>query len=236
MAIARKNNADVDQRPKIVIQRYRERLAVLRQAQEYSQKDDIPRAVIAYTKYLDYLAQYFETKEENLSPDYFTKDNNITEILLISQVYWDLSKAYDRNPKLKKECERCLSQFVKFSSGFKFQFINSEMLRKFIKKKAAYNPKSFEFAYDKIRVNSKGCFIASYAFHESHSVVTDLRLFKSFLLKFHIGDRLVEHYYRTSPLLVSYFEDHPVTGSLIKSLFIRPVLIMFSKIIRRTII
>jgi hypothetical protein len=195
---------------KITAQKYRDRLSILRQAQEYSQKDDIPRAVAAYKRYLESLATYFEIDEKKLNPEIFLKTNNQAEILLISQVYWDLAKAYDRSPKLEKECERCLDQFVKFSTGFKFQFINSEMLRKFMMKKNAYNQKIFERAYQKIKVSSKKCYISTFALGNHSPLTTEFRIFKEYLIRFKIGLFIVGRYYNISPKLVfaasqSYF-------------------------------
>ncbi len=219
---------EVEERPKYIIQKYRDRLSVLRQAQEFSQKDDIPRAVTAYTKYLDALAVYFDITEDRLVPEIFLKEKNIAEILLISQVYWDLAKAYDRSPRLKKECERCLNQFVKFSLGFKFQFINSEMLRKFLKKRAAYNPKLFADAFQKLKLSSKSCYIATFSFDEDSGIVADLRIFKQKLLNFRLGSLFTAYYYQQSPKLIDLFIDNPYFGILTNSIIIRPGLKAFS--------
>jgi hypothetical protein len=229
------DNADGSLRTKMVAQKYHDRLSVLRKAKEFSVKDDIPKAVTAYHKYLEALAFYFEIEERQLRPELFTKNNNLAEILLISQVYWDLARAYDRNQKLKKECDRCLDQFVKFSLGFKFQFINSEMLRKYIKKKACYNTPSFEAAYVKIRVQSKQCYIATYAFGETHPVTEDLRIFRNKILKYQIGHTFVDYYYRLSPNLVNFMYKHPTFGHYAK-IVLKPAIIIFSKLWRSLII
>ena len=231
MAAKKKQGAEESEereRPKYIIQRYRDRLSVLRHAQEFSHKDDIARAVTAYMKYLDSLAVYFEVTEDKLHPELFIRDKNLAEILLISQVYWDLAKAYDRSPRLKKECERCLNQFVKFSLGFKFQFINSEMLRKFIKKRAAYNPALFTHSFEKLKLNSSSCYIATYSFNENSTVVRDLRLFKQRLLQFRFGSSLTDYYYQQSPNLIDFFIENPNFGIISNSIIIRPCLRVFS--------
>ena len=74
-------------------QKYADRLTVLRLAREYNQKKDVANAVKAYIKYIDALLKYFEVDEKNLSPKIFEKENNIHEVMLISQVYWDLAKS-----------------------------------------------------------------------------------------------------------------------------------------------
>ncbi len=237
MSVTKKKNTEEEnpQQTKFVQQKYRDRLSILRKAQEYSLKDDIPMAVTAYHKYLESLALYWGVDEKKLHPDFLVKDKNITEILLISQVYWDLAKAYDRNQKLKKECDRCLGQFVLFSTGFKFQFLNSEMLRKYLKKRACYNIKSFEMAYAQIRVNSKNCYIATYVFGENHEVTTNLRLFKTELQKYRTGHLFIEYYYRLSPKVVSFCDNHKRIGKIFTFLIKMPIH-LFSKLCRRFII
>ena len=85
--------------------------------------------------------KYFDVDEKNLSPKIFEKENNIHEVMLISQVYWDLAKAIRQIRKAQMECERCLDKFVEFSIGFKFQYLNSEILRKYLKKGLQETPR-----------------------------------------------------------------------------------------------
>jgi len=221
---------ETPEKPKHIVQRYRDRLSVLRQAQDFSQKDEIPKAVASYNKYLESLANYYEITEDKLHPDLFMKDKNLAEVLLVSQVYWDLAKAYDRSPQLKKECERCLNQFVKFSLGFKFQFINSEMLRKFVKKKAAYNPKFFESAFEKLKMNSKACYIATFSLENDPITLNSLRNFK-FKLMNNGHSNLVEKYYQLSPLILEFFDSNFYFSLVANSILLRPFLRFLSKIV-----
>ena len=218
------------ERTRFIQQKYRDRLKVLRLGQEYSQKDDIPNAVKAYVKYLQALADYYGVEEKNLKPTLFKGQNNIVEILMVSQVYWDLSKSYDRAPKLTNECQRCLNQFILFSLGFKFQYLNSEMLRKYIKRRVAHNPKLFEEAYQQMRDESKKCYIATHCFDEEHEVVKTLRDFKNFLGHSKFGNSLIDAYYFLSIRTIIFLKNHPKTNYLF-SFLAKPFLIIFSKII-----
>lgn len=231
-----KNSKDTPTKSKAILIRYRDRLTFLRQAKEYAEKDDVPRAVTFYMKYLDSLAIYYETTEKQLKPSLFDKQaTGLAEILMVSQVYWDLAKAYDRNPKMHKESERCLEQFVKFSLGFKFQYINSEIIRKYLRKKMAYNQKSFQAAHDRINVNSKSCYVATFCFGEEHQVTNELRAFKKILLKKTWGMSFVNYYYRFSPPLVNFLENKQLIGPIFK-IISRPLLKSFSFIIQKFII
>ena len=80
------------EKARFIQKRYADRLTVLRLAREYNQKKDVANAVKAYVKYIDALLKYFEVNEDNLSPLIFKKEENIHEIMLISQVYWDLAR------------------------------------------------------------------------------------------------------------------------------------------------
>ncbi|ATH09417.1 hypothetical protein BIY24_16155 [Halobacteriovorax marinus] len=217
-------------KPESVLNAYRDRLKSLKQARQYYSTGEIPKAVEKYSQYLNTLASYFGVSEERLSPNFFDNEKEISELLLISQVYWDLAKAYDRSPNLHRESIRCLDQFVKFTNGFKYQHINAQMLRKFIKRKQAHNLKAFQNAYTKIQVDSKGCFIASYSYGANHQVTNDLREFKKILLELPLGFKFVELYYRLSPHIVSLFEGSGSIGKLINYIALRPLLFLISLI------
>lgn len=221
-----------ERRPESVVNAYRDRLKVLKQARDYSTRGDIPKSVERYSTYLNSLATYFKTTEDKLSPQMFDAEKEISELLLISHAYWDLSRAYDRSPNLHKESIRCLAQFVKFSVGFKFQHINAQMLKKFIKRKQAHNLKAFQQAHQKIQVESKGCFIATYSFGTDHYVTNDLRDFKQSLVKSNLGIKLVEYYYSISPRIVQILKKMGPIGTFINVTLLRPFLYLFSKLVK----
>ena len=214
-------------KPKAIIIKYRDRLIFLRQAKEYSEKNDTGRAVQLYLKYLDAIACYNGIKEAQLTPNIFDKQTGLAEILMVSQVYWDLAKSYDRHQKMHKESQRCLDQFVKFSLGFKFQYINSEIIRKYIRKRMAYNHKNFEAANQKIMVNTKGCYVATFCYGEDHQITNELRYFKAHILQYQLGKSFVSLYYRLSPPLVAFLEKNSILGIFFK-FFSRPILKSFS--------
>ncbi|WP_372655578.1 hypothetical protein [Halobacteriovorax sp.] len=223
------NPPEEKKRPEGITNSYRERLKALKQARQYSVAGDIPKAVERYSTYLYALASYFGVTEDKLSPSFFDTEKEISELLLISHAYWDLSKAYDRSPNLHKESIRCLDQFVKFTNGFKYQHINAQMLKKFIKRKQAHNMKAFQNAYTKIQVDSKGCFIASYSYGPEHTVTNDLRKFKQAIVNYRLGFRFVEVYYNTSPAIINFLEKSGIFGCLLNKVFIRPTLLLISK-------
>ncbi|MBL6988912.1 MAG: hypothetical protein ISR65_04005 [Bacteriovoracaceae bacterium] len=225
-----------EEKPRYVVKRYQNRLTVLKFAREYAQKDHVVKAVQGYIDYLNAVSLYYGVDEKNLSPNIFELPKDMAEILLISQVYWGLAKAYDRNEKLHSESQRCLDKFVLFSVGFKFQYLNSEMIRKFNRKNQSYNPRAFKRAYEQIQVQSKKCYIATYCFSDSHPVTQIFRDFKQSIIQFPMGVKFVSTYYRFSPKLVDFCERNRVFGQFLKRIFFRPSLVIFSKLLKKILL
>lgn len=230
--MAKKKDEEENEKSQYVIARYKNRLSVLKKGQEYSGQGKIADAVKYYNEYLNALAEYMEVKEEKLRPALFNQEKELAEMLLVSQVYWDLAKAYDRSPKLASECERCLKQFTTFTIGFKYQYLNSEMIRKFIKKKISYHPEYFEKAYQEIRVQSKKCYVATYCYGENHFITEALRDWKKRIQGRRSGDLFIEYYYRFSPRLVAFCDQSPYLGKFLSTLLFRPAVYVIYKIVR----
>lgn len=221
-----------EQIPENVANAYKDRLKILRHAQEYSHAGEIPKAVEKYTHYLGILATYYRTEEARLSPKLFDQDKNLTEMLLISNVYWDLAKSYDRSPRLQGECVRCLQQFVSFSLGYKYQHVNAQMLKKFLRSKKAHNKKAFQQALDRLNVESKACYIATHAFpNNEYLVLTTLRKFKVDIYRYKLGKLFVQNYYHYSPKFLALLSNHSRTNNLINKFVIRPFVYTFAKIV-----
>ena len=207
-------------RPEPVLKAYRDRLKVLKKAQELSAMDEIPKAVQHYSLYLNTLAQYFDVPEASLSPAHFSKEQDLAEMLLISHTYWDLAKAYDRSPSLTMESIRCLTQFVKFTLGFKYQYANSQMVKKYIRKGLAHNPKPFKDTFEKIRIEAKGCYIATHCYGSTHPITASLRDFRDQSLRSTLSGRVfIASYEAISPSLVKICYRHPLLTKFFDPIF-----------------
>lgn len=225
MAGKKPNQAEEgEKRSQAMLMAYRERLTVLKRAQEFSARGDIPKAVERYNTYLNTLAAYHFTTEEDLGPKHFDPEKDIAELLLISHAYWDLAKAYDRSPRLRHESVRCLEKFVRFSTGFKFQHINAQMVKKFVKRRRAYNLPAFQEAYNRIYVNSKACFIATHCFPEDEVLLTNLRELKNQLLEIYLGRKFVEIYYSKSPILIDFLRSNDYLNKVLTKFLFKPLI------------
>lgn len=236
MAKSKDKNIDENKRPDNIVNAYRERLKILKQAQEYSAKGEVPKAVEKYSHYLGILASYYRTTEAQLSPKVFDVQKDITEMLLISHAYWDLAKSYDRSPKLQKECIRCLGQFIQFTLGHKFQHVNAQMLKKFLKSNKVYNRKPFEQALHRINIESKACFIATLSYpNNEFNILNDLRSLKQKIVVHEYGYRAVDFYYFISTNLVNFLDDRPKLSSFLTRFIFRPALRIIHSVVTKAL-
>jgi len=180
-----------------------------------------------YASYLKALAEYNGVTEPRLDPKHFDLENEKAELLLISQVYWDLSKAYDRSPGLQAEAVRCLAQFSKFTLGMKHQHINAQVLKKYLAANQAINKVAFSSTLEKIYVNTKGCFIATHSFGDEHWVTDSLRTYKKdYLSKSFLGLKFISFYYEYSPSYLMYLKRHRFISIFIHDLVIKKIIFL----------
>lgn len=192
---------------KLALQKkYEQRITIARQAREaFFAKDYIT----ASKKYNDFLAVHAELNEiedvYKLSPAMFDPKKNVAEMLLISHVYWELARIHEMAPKLQGTFQKALSQFVKFSINQPYQVLNSEMLRKYIKKnkRTSVQIGSLNTALSQIHIQSKKCFIATECFGSDHPVTKQLRVFKEDLIRWPFGVKFIEFYYNCSSQLIN---------------------------------
>lgn len=192
--------------------KYAQRITIAKQGRELFINKDYTNAAKKYNEYLNILAQSQDTEDiYQISPAKFDPKKDVTEMLLISHIYWELSRIYEMTPKLQNSFDKCLKQFVRFTINQPYQVLNSEVLRKYIKKNKnkSRQIRALQNAYSQIQVQSRKCFVATFALGEGHWATTELRLFKSRFLGGDFGSRLVGIYYQISHPLVKWLETKP---------------------------
>lgn len=231
-----KKQAEEEAKPQYVLHTYKNRLRFVKEGHVYSAREDFLNAVGSYQNYLEALALYYGTTQEKLSPSTFKRgDEDIPEQMMISLVYWELAKIFDRNPKMAPRLKQSLDQFVRFSTGNKYQFLNAENLRKYINKGACIHSKIFEEAYKRIQVNSKKCFVATFTLGEGHDDLITFYRFRDKILPYRLGKNFVSSYYHYSPYLVRYLERYSLLGSTAR-IILTPSLRLLAKLMRKTIL
>ncbi|MBC75754.1 MAG: hypothetical protein CME64_07040 [Halobacteriovoraceae bacterium] len=234
--LSSKDEAKEKARKKLALQnKYVQRITIAKHGREMFLAKEYIGATRKYTEYLTILSEMNEKDDiYELSPSMFDSKKDLTEMLLISHVYWELSRIYEMTPKLQKSYELALKQFIKFTVNQPYQVLNSEMLRKYIKnnKHRSKQILALEKAFSQIQVESKKCYIATHAFGQSHWVTNELRRFKEHKLAGAYGTKLTALYYFLSSKLVESIASQPLLGRVI-SLVSRPPLYVVAFICKK---
>lgn len=209
--------------------RYENRITVTRYAKQNLDNGDYSNAVRRFVEYLQTISEIKKAKDiYALKPDHFNPKKDLTEMMMISHIYFEMARVYDAAPRFADECKKCLDQFVLFSANQPYQIVNSEMIRKHLKKSVFKNPMEFRAAYQQIYIQSKKCFVVTYCYGTNHPITADYRCFKDWLLNYRTGQEIVRLYYLYSSVAVPRWESKPLMHLLAK-VIIRPALVLFSK-------
>lgn len=216
--------------------KFENRITVARFGNESREIKDFAGAIRKFTDYLQVISEVKGVQDiYSIKPSQFDSKKDVTEMLMISHIYFEMAKMYDAVPKFHDESKRCLDQFVLFSVNQPFQVINSELMRKHLKKTLFKNPEAFRNAYVQIFVQSKKCYVVTFCLGTHHPVTQEFRALKDLLLDYRLGQELVRTYYKYSSVAVERWEGKrfmTFTGQWL----IRPLLLLFSKTFLRSIL
>jgi len=212
---------------------YLGRMSLARKGQAAFSYEDYVEALQHYHSYLHVIATYKNKTLITLAPSDFDPKEDLSEMLLIGHIYWDLVKIYDLSANMESKFGDSLEQFVKFTVGQPFQVVNSEMIRKYIKRGNPKNLKPLERAYKRILQESRRCVISTICFGDDHLITNDLRHFKHESLNSNrAGIILIEYYYRSSELIVGMTDRYPRILRLITGYIIKPTIYLFHKLVK----
>jgi hypothetical protein len=215
--------------------RFQTRFSNIRLARECVKTGDLITGMKHYNAYLKVLADVHDCDPFQLKPESFNPTTELSEMLMISQVYWELTKIYDKTPKLQDDFAKALNQFVVFTINHPYQVVNAEILRKHLRGNLSPNMPILKAAYDKIFIESSKCYIATYAYGETHWITSTLRLWKKQLNQSHLGLVFIRSYYWTSSHLVELCKSHKLFKFSL-NLIARPFLFSFAKFLNKFIL
>lgn len=204
-----KKDREERERRLVLKHKYEIRVSIAKQGKAAYDSKDYMVAISKYREYLDIMANVHNVAWLELHPDLFDPTKQLTEMLLVSHIYFELAKMYDYSEKFQAACFSCLDQFVTFSINQPYQILNSELIRKQMRRTGFKNSPQFYDAYRRIHLQSNKCFVVTHCFGEDHLVTYKFRVFKKLLQQSPFGLRLVEHYYRLSPKLIGFLQTHP---------------------------
>lgn len=226
-----------EEREKMLVlkHKFENRITIAKHGKESLDAGDYSGALQKFAEYMQIMADIKKVSNVYaLRPAHFDPKRDVTEMLMISHVYFEMARIYDAVPKFAEESKKCLEQFVIFSANQPFQVVNSELIRKHLKKSVFKNADVFRWAYEQIYVQSKKCYVVTFCYGDSHPVTQEFRNFKDWLLESHSGRELVRLYYCYSSRIVPAWQNSPAMHFITKVLF-RPMLLLFSKTLLKLI-
>lgn len=170
-------------------------------------------AVTNYRSYLRILEDWKGVPQGGLIPSIFDKQKELQELLLISGVYWDLVRLYDRTKSAdkKKDFMQFLEKYILFSKDMPFQPVCAESLRKYISREKPRHVAEFKNAYRILAPTASKCFVATSLLDvtepETHVA---LRAFRDrVLMESRPGRWFVRAYYRVGPVIAAVLDRAP---------------------------
>lgn len=238
MAALKTGKESREERERLIIlkHKFENRITVTKFGKEALDAGDYTTALQRFVEYMQTMAEVKNVKDfYELKPHHFDPKKDVTEMLMMSHVFFEMGRIYDAVPRFSNESKKCLEQFVAFSANQPYQVVNSEMIRKYLKKAQFKNHEAFRDAYTQIYVQSKKCYVVTFCYGDSHPVTNEFREFKDWLLGYEAGREIVRLYYVYSSTLVPRFENY---GSvhLISKITVKPALLFLSKTLLRFII
>jgi hypothetical protein len=227
-----------EEREKMLIlkHKFENRITITKHGKESLDAGDYGGALTKFTEYMTIMADVKKVKDfYSLKPAHFDPKKDVTEMLMISHVVFEMARIYDAVPKFSEESRKCLELFVIFSANQPYQVVNSELIRKHLKKSIFKNADVFRSAYEQIYVQSKKCYVVTFCYGTNHDITHQYRELKSLMLESHMGRELVRFYYKNSSEMVAKWE-HSALMHVFAKIVLKPMLLLFSKTILRLII
>ena len=184
---------------------YKKRLEIASQGFKDYKSQELIEAVKSFESYIRILEEWKGTSSGGLKISHFDQEKEKAEIVLLSGVYWDLAKLYDRttNPLKQKMFRHYLQQHVHFSLGTEVEGVAAEGMRKYIHFGNPVHRENFKQAYEQLSRGRK-CFVATALSDFSTDPLTlpRLRAWRDQSLQRHLLGRIfVSLYYRVGPTL-----------------------------------
>jgi hypothetical protein len=190
---------------------FRKRIDLARQGVRLYQNRKLPDAVKAFHTYIGILEDWKQVPEGGLHPGLFNVKDDLPELLLISGVYWDLTKLYDRTKSAEKQREfrHYLEKYLLFTKGMPFQSLAAETMRKYISMQNPRNKKDFKAVYKQLALTQ--CFVATALYDVSEPETVDrLRIFRDSVLRRSVlGRGFIQIYGWGGPALARFSDRWP---------------------------
>lgn len=185
---------------------YKKRLEIARQGFSSYKNQNTVDAAQAFETYIRILEDWKKVGKGGLKKSLFDPKTEKKELNLLSGVYWDLAKLYDRTrtPDKLKVFRHYLQQHVNFSLDTDLEGVAAEGVRKYLSVGSPNHRAEFRSAYNQL-TRGKKCFVATALEDVSHpKTLPRLRDYRDSVLdQRFLGRVFVNIYYRIGPYLAS---------------------------------
>jgi hypothetical protein len=187
------------------------RVEIAKEGIRLSQTGHTIESIRKYQQYILILEMWKKCGRDGLSLDLFDKTKDLYEIVLLSGIFWDLAKLYDKAKRAdqKTELVTYLQKYVQFSKGMPFQALSGEALRKYLGSGKCKHRSDFKSAYTTL--TGEKCFVATSLLDVTDPyTIVRLRNFRDGRLRrTRTGRWLIANYYRRSPFAVLLLDRCP---------------------------
>jgi len=219
-----------EQKRRVELQR--RRIEIAQKGVKHFNENHLVEAVGAFRTYLSIVEDIKNVPKGGLSPAHFDQKKDMAEMVLITGVYWDLIKLYDRTTSREAhiEFQNYLGRYVAFAKGMPYQTMCAESLRKHMRSGAIHKTE-FKDAYKQL--GRGACFIAT-ELEDVTALETlpRLRRFRDTVLRTRpAGRRFVAWYYRNGPGLAQLSNHLPQFGRKSLAVILDGVALVFDTLV-----
>jgi hypothetical protein len=198
---------------------WKSRVQLIKKARGLMAQKSYSDAAVTYEKYLKILEIVFQCKKgEILTPEMFKDNARTSELTVVASVYWDLLRLYDTSGRFSERqsvAARQLAIFIRFTPIFPDIIKRAEV---FVKQ--AQNPDAIKLFLRSASASRPRCFVATSAFESPRAPeVQILRFYRDhYLRKFLAGRKAIGIYYKISPFVADYLDQHPSLKPYVRGL------------------
>lgn len=199
------------------------RAAFVRKANLCMRNKMYTEAVLAYEKYLKILEIIYDCGPDGLNPQLFRSGGRTAELSIIANCYWDLLRLYDSTGEHLDRQRKVAEQLAKF-------VVYTPMYMDIIRKAQAFQrqskqPEVIKDFVHKVTKSRSMCFIATSVYESPLAIeVQTLRNFRDHVLaESYLGRQFIYCYYKVSPSVAHFLENHPA--------YKKPMKIVLEKIV-----
>lgn len=196
---------------------WRKRIELTRKGVAYYDEAKYQDALRVFREYIGILETHQNAPPGGLSPLHFDTKKEAGEILLVTGVYWDMVKIYDRMKGKQAELRQALNKYYEFSVDRPHLILASEALRRYLNSGNCVHKEDFKNTHRLLRAKLAKCFIAGAVYGPTSPEVVSLRMFRDEIMgKSFLGRAFIRFYYGASPSVACMVARSPRAQKLIK--------------------